>query len=43
VLAWARRRAVPAACVLGGGYDADPARLAARHARLFEEAARLHA
>ena len=26
--------------VLGGGYDTDPERLAARHAILFEEAAR---
>ena len=29
------------AAVLGGGYDDDPVRLAARHAILFEEAARL--
>jgi acetoin utilization deacetylase AcuC-like enzyme len=40
VLAWARARALPLACVLGGGYDNDPGRLAARHAILFEEAAR---
>jgi acetoin utilization deacetylase AcuC-like enzyme len=41
VLAWARRHHVPVAGVLGGGYDRDPQRLAARHALLFEEAARL--
>lgn len=41
VLGWARARGLPAAGVLGGGYDDDPARLAARHAILFEEAARL--
>ena len=35
--------ACPVAAVLGGGYDPDPARLAARHAILFEEAARLDA
>jgi len=40
-LAWARARGLPVAAVLGGGYDADPFRLAARHAILFEEAARL--
>jgi acetoin utilization deacetylase AcuC-like enzyme len=39
VLAWARARALPLAGVLGGGYDNDPERLAARHAILFEEAA----
>jgi hypothetical protein len=43
VLGWARARALPIACVLGGGYDRDPGRLAARHAILFEEAARLAA
>ena len=41
VLGWARRRGLPVAAVLGGGYDDDPHRLAARHAILFEEAARL--
>ncbi|HET9067136.1 MAG TPA: histone deacetylase [Amaricoccus sp.] len=40
VTGWARRNGVPLACVLGGGYDNDPAQLAARHAILFEEAAR---
>ena len=40
VIAWARSRRLPLACVIGGGYDDDPARLAARHATLFEEAAR---
>lgn len=43
VLAWARARGLPVAGVLGGGYDEDPVRLAARHAILFEEAARLAA
>ena len=43
VLAWARSRAIPLAGVLGGGYDDEPERLAARHALLFEEAARLAA
>jgi acetoin utilization deacetylase AcuC-like enzyme len=41
VLAWARDRGAPLTAVLGGGYDNDPGRLAARHAILFEEAARL--
>jgi len=40
-LGWARTRGLPVAGVLGGGYDDDPERLAARHAILFEEAARL--
>jgi acetoin utilization deacetylase AcuC-like enzyme len=40
VLGWARARNLPVAGVLGGGYDDDPYRLAARHAILFEEAAR---
>jgi acetoin utilization deacetylase AcuC-like enzyme len=40
VLGWARARRVPLVGVLGGGYDHDPERLAARHAILFEEAAR---
>ncbi len=42
VIGWARARGVPVAGVLGGGYDSDPARVAARHAILFEEAARSH-
>jgi acetoin utilization deacetylase AcuC-like enzyme len=41
VLGWACARGLPVAAVLGGGYDSDPHRLAARHAILFEEAARL--
>ena len=41
VIGWARARGIPLAGVLGGGYDDDPVRLAARHAILFEEAARL--
>jgi acetoin utilization deacetylase AcuC-like enzyme len=40
VTGWARRRNLPLAGVLGGGYDNEPRRLAARHAILFEEAAR---
>lgn len=40
VLGWARGHGLPVACVLGGGYDTDPERLASRHAILFEEAAR---
>jgi acetoin utilization deacetylase AcuC-like enzyme len=40
VLGWARARGLPVAGVLGGGYDSEPVRLAARHAILFEEAAR---
>ncbi len=40
VIGWARARGLPLAGVLGGGYDHDPERLAARHAMLFEEAAR---
>lgn len=43
VIAFARDRGLPLACVLGGGYDTDPHRLAARHALLFEEAARFAA
>jgi acetoin utilization deacetylase AcuC-like enzyme len=43
VLSWARARGLPVAAVLGGGYDDDPLRLAARHAILFEEATRLAA
>jgi acetoin utilization deacetylase AcuC-like enzyme len=41
VLGWARARGLPVVGVLGGGYDPDPERLAARHAILFEDAARL--
>jgi acetoin utilization deacetylase AcuC-like enzyme len=41
VLGWARARGLPAVGVLGGGYATDPFALAARHALLFEEAARL--
>lgn len=41
VLGWGRGRGLPVTGVLGGGYDHDPVRLAARHAILFEEAARL--
>lgn len=40
VIDWARSRAIPLVGVLGGGYDHAPDRLAARHAILFEEAAR---
>lgn len=40
VIGWARARGLPLVGVLGGGYDTDPERLAARHAILFEEAAR---
>jgi acetoin utilization deacetylase AcuC-like enzyme len=40
VIGWARARGLPLTGVLGGGYDSDPERLAARHAILFEEAAR---
>ena len=40
MIGWARARGLPLAGVLGGGYDNDPERLAARHAILFEEAAR---
>ena len=35
-----RGRGIPLVGVLGGGYDDDPVRLAARHAILFEEVAR---
>jgi acetoin utilization deacetylase AcuC-like enzyme len=41
VLGWARNAGVPIAAVIGGGYDDDPRRLAARHAILFEEAAQV--
>ncbi len=40
VIGWARGRGVPLTGVLGGGYDHDPERLAARRALLFEAAAR---
>jgi acetoin utilization deacetylase AcuC-like enzyme len=40
VIGWSLGRGVPLVGVLGGGYDADPHALAARHAILFEEAAR---
>lgn len=43
VIGWARGRGLPVVGVLGGGYDHDPERLAARHAILFEEAARVAA
>lgn len=39
VIAAVRSRGLPLVGVLGGGYDDDPRRLAARHAILFEEAA----
>ncbi|HUF86980.1 MAG TPA: histone deacetylase [Thermohalobaculum sp.] len=39
VIAAVRGLGIPLAGVLGGGYDDDPRRLAARHAMLFEEAA----
>jgi acetoin utilization deacetylase AcuC-like enzyme len=42
-IGWARSRGIPFAAVLGGGYDDDPERLAARHAIVFEEAARAEA
>ncbi len=38
VMDWAAARKLPLTCVLGGGYDSDRRRLAARHAILFEEA-----
>lgn len=41
VLGTLRARDIPVVGVIGGGYDDDPERLAARHAILFEEAARL--
>lgn len=40
VIAFARDRGIPFTAVLGGGYDDNPERLAARHAILFEEADR---
>jgi acetoin utilization deacetylase AcuC-like enzyme len=41
VIEWARGRGVPLVGVLGGGYGPDPTAIAARHAILFEEAARV--
>lgn len=41
VLGWARAGDVPVVGVIGGGYGPDPQAIAARHAILFEEAARL--
>ncbi|GMG80791.1 histone deacetylase [Paralimibaculum aggregatum] len=41
VLGRIREAGLPLVCVLGGGYDDDPHRLAGHHAILFEEAARL--
>ncbi|MDF2232657.1 histone deacetylase [Albimonas sp. CAU 1670] len=43
VLETLRRRGLPVAAALGGGYSRDPHELAARHAILFEEAAALAA
>lgn len=43
VLGTMRARNLPVVGVLGGGYDADPAVVAERHAVLFEEAAALAA
>lgn len=43
VIRAAARRGVPLAGVIGGGYSNDPRTLAARHAILFEEAARFAA
>lgn len=40
VIATLRAAGLPIAGAIGGGYDDDPKRLAARHAILFEEAAR---
>ena len=40
VIGRVRAEGVPLVGVLGGGYDADPRRLAERHAILFEEAAK---
>lgn len=41
VLEWAAAQNTPCTCVLGGGYDRDPYRLAERHAILFEEAVKV--
>lgn len=40
VIAWAASRGTPLVGVLGGGYGPDPATIAARHAVMFEEAAK---
>lgn len=37
-----RQMGVPLVCVIGGGYDPDPERLAERHSIVFEEAQRAH-
>lgn len=39
-LGWAAARGAPLAAVLGGGYGPDPNAIAARHAVMFEEAAK---
>lgn len=39
VIRTVRGAGIPLVCVVGGGYDDNPERLAARHAVLFEEAA----
>lgn len=41
VIAACRARGIPTACVIGGGYDRDLRALAARHAILHREAARV--
>ncbi|MEM6465926.1 MAG: histone deacetylase [Pseudomonadota bacterium] len=41
VLTWCAQRAIPVTGVIGGGYSDAPEELAARHAILFEEAARV--
>ncbi len=42
VLEWAQQRQLPSACLIGGGYDHDHARLARRHALLIETAAQCY-
>nr|WP_242521468.1 histone deacetylase [Motiliproteus sp. SC1-56] len=42
VLAWARKRGIPVACVIGGGYDHDHQRLAERHALLVRTTHRFY-
>jgi hypothetical protein len=39
VLGWARTQGLPLTVTLAGGYAATPARTAALHAMVFEEAA----
>ena len=39
VIEWAQQKQLPIACLIGGGYDHDHARLARRHALLIETAA----